>query len=81
MDKYQQPSEDECMTSVVQRHYGKLDKDALMDMVARQQTGELHAALYDFTGNNVYFSWAVISPATGDIIPAYKRYNTSAGHF
>ncbi|KAL3694171.1 hypothetical protein R1sor_007822 [Riccia sorocarpa] len=58
VDKYVQPSEDKCMPSVVQSCYGKLDEFTLLDMVAKQQTGALHTALYDFFSNNVLFSWA-----------------------
>lgn len=73
VDKYEQPSEDECMGSIVRKYYGRLDESALMDMVSRQQTGEVHTALYDFIGNNVYFSWAVKDSTTEEIIPAYRR--------
>ncbi|KAL2633569.1 hypothetical protein R1flu_005048 [Riccia fluitans] len=58
VDKYVQPSEDECMPSVVESYYGKLDEFALLDMVAKQQTGGMHIALYDFSSNHVLFSWA-----------------------
>jgi hypothetical protein len=74
VDKYEQPSEDECMGSIVQYNYGSLDETVLMDMASRQQTGEMHHVVYDFTGNNVYYSWAIKSPTTGTIIPAYQRY-------
>lgn len=75
VDKYEQPSDDKCMGSIVRYYYGRLEETSIVDMVSRQQTGEMHTALYDFIGNNVYFSWAIKSPISGDIIPAYRRYN------
>lgn len=72
VDKYVQPSQDQCMNSLVQKYYSALDVYAMTKMTALQQTGALHTALYDFEENAVLFSWATEN-ATGGFYPAYER--------
>ena len=58
IDKHTQPSNDPCMASVLEAHYGHMDVAAAIELVSRLQTGDIHLAIYDFVANTVYASVA-----------------------
>ncbi|KYR03163.1 acid ceramidase-like protein [Tieghemostelium lacteum] len=58
VDKHTQPNSDPCMPSLISEYYGQINAQALINLVAQFQTGDLHAAIYDFEANTVYISVA-----------------------
>jgi len=74
VNKHTQPSNDLCLTKLIQQNYGKIDALALIQIAAIHATGDTHAAVYDYTGNYIYISNA--SPVSKGAIPAFKRQFT-----
>ncbi|KAJ7211548.1 hypothetical protein O6H91_Y478100 [Diphasiastrum complanatum] len=73
IDKYVQPSNDPCMEDLVNNSYGVLNGTSLLKMVSVLRSGDMHIAIYDFSANLVYFSWAVMNQTMKTIQLAYKR--------
>eukprot|EP01119_Soliformovum_irregulare_P002490 TRINITY_DN12738_c0_g1_i1.p1 TRINITY_DN12738_c0_g1~~TRINITY_DN12738_c0_g1_i1.p1 ORF type:complete len:419 (-),score=78.89 TRINITY_DN12738_c0_g1_i1:50-1306(-) len=73
INKHTQPSEDTCMTQVLQQHYGNLDAiTAVKYVTALTESGDTHIAVYDYANQYMYISNA--SPwINGAATPAYNR--------
>jgi len=73
VNKHVQPSNDPCLGQVLQEQYGAIDSNYLMQYVtAKHQTGDAHAAVYDFASNWMYV--VIASPyINGSYTPAYDR--------
>ncbi|CAE7400368.1 dcd1B, partial [Symbiodinium sp. KB8] len=72
IDKHTQPSHHMCFGSLMEKLYGKLSPQNVISYVtALQQTGDTHAAVYDFGTSTMYVSNA--SPfVNGSATPAYN---------
>jgi len=78
VDKHSQPSSDPCLGSLLQASYGSIDAQALIDVTAQLQTGDMHAAVFDYGNDNIYIgvaSQTIPFPPSdpNDVIPAYNR--------
>ncbi|EFA74526.1 acid ceramidase-like protein [Heterostelium album PN500] len=73
IDKHVQPSNDACLSSVLQKQHGAINVQTYIDITGLAETGDLHAAVYDFTANQMYVSVASQDPSVIPIIPAYQR--------
>mmetsp|Transcript_8941 Transcript_8941/g.11057 ORF Transcript_8941/g.11057 Transcript_8941/m.11057 type:complete len:288 (-) Transcript_8941:56-919(-) len=77
IDKHKQPSTDPCLGSLLQEHYADLDCVTMLQRVAPlHETGDMHAALFDFAQNYMYVANASPVPQNGNaslVIPAYNR--------
>jgi len=78
VDKHSQPSSDPCLGSLLQGSYGSLGVQPLIDVTAQSQTGDMHAAVYDYGNDYVYLAVAsqgIPYPPSNpnDVIPAYDR--------
>jgi len=73
VNKHPQPSYDLCLGQLLEQQYGTIDSDYLIRHVtAQHQTGDTHAAVYDFTHNVIYI--VIAGPyANGTYTPAYDR--------
>jgi len=73
VNKHVQPSSDPCLGNLLQEQYGAIDSNYLMQHVAAEhETGDAHAAVYDFAQNLMYV--VVASPyVNGTYTPAYNR--------
>jgi hypothetical protein len=87
LDKHVQPSDDTCMGSVLTKFHGAIDARALVQgeeptflflsvnpfsVASLQQTGDTHAAVYDFKNMKMLVSNA--SPyVNGSVVAAYDR--------
>eukprot|EP01125_Pyxidicula_operculata_P021953 TRINITY_DN878_c0_g1_i1.p1 TRINITY_DN878_c0_g1~~TRINITY_DN878_c0_g1_i1.p1 ORF type:complete len:425 (+),score=84.40 TRINITY_DN878_c0_g1_i1:435-1709(+) len=72
IDKHTQPSQNPCLSSLIQKYYGALDVQALIQVAAVLGTGDAHAAIYDYAENFMYVTTA--SPyINGSFTPAYTR--------
>jgi len=73
VNKHVQPSNDPCLGDLLQEQYGAIDPLYLIQHVtAVHQTGDTHAAVYDFANNWIYV--VVASPfVNGSYVPAYDR--------
>lgn len=72
IDKHFQPSSDPCLGSALASRYGQVDELALIYAASMHQTGDNHAAVYDYARNFMYVASAS-SATTPPIIPAYNR--------
>ncbi|EGC40223.1 hypothetical protein DICPUDRAFT_146951 [Dictyostelium purpureum] len=77
IDKFVQPSNHQCLASVLQKSWGSIDATALINAAAQLQTGDLHIGLYDFAENQFYVSVGTQEGPLGNpnitIVPAYAR--------
>lgn len=73
INKHTQPSTDTCMTGLLQSRYGQVDAAFLIQVAAIQQTGDTHAAVYDYRNGQIYISSASAADAKGHSVPAYAR--------
>jgi len=73
INKHVQPSQDPCLGDLLKSQYGSIDAEYFIRHVAPEhQTGDAHAAVYDFAKNLVYA--VVASPyLNGTYTPAYDR--------
>jgi len=73
VNKHVQPSNDLCLGQLLQQQYGSIDSLYLIQHVtAEHQTGDTHAAVYDFAQNVIYV--VIASPfVNGTYTPAYDR--------
>lgn len=63
---------------LLEEFYGSLTAaNAISDIIARTQTGNLHIALYDLSGNDMYVSFAAKSDEDTEEKYAYQRSFTS----
>jgi hypothetical protein len=58
--------------SKLRAEYGHIDAAALIRTASLLQTGDAHAAIYDYHGNYMYVA-AASSPSTPPVIGAYDR--------
>lgn len=72
IDKHFQPSHDPCLGAALAERYGQVDELGLIYAASMHQTGDTHAAVYDYARNFMYVSSAS-SASTPPIIPAYNR--------
>eukprot|EP00042_Codosiga_hollandica_P049930 m.587845 g.587845 ORF g.587845 m.587845 type:complete len:423 (+) comp57990_c1_seq2:175-1443(+) len=81
VDKNVQPSTDPCLGSLLTEYYGALSPlNTIQNIISTFQTGDLHAAVFDFGNNDMYvgFAGAPILPngtaiLGGVVAPAYSR--------
>lgn len=78
VDKHTQPSSDPCLGSLLQKYYGNIGPQALIDVTALLQTGDMHAAIYDYKNDYVYVSVATQTvafppPDPSTVFPSYNR--------
>jgi len=78
IDKHVQPSGDPCMAQLLQQNYGNIDALNTINLISLFQTGDLHAAVYDFGANAMYVGVANQTgpfppPDQSQIMPAYDR--------
>lgn len=78
VDKHTQPSTDPCLGSILQSYYGDINAQALINVTSLLQTGDMHAAIFDYTENYAYLAVATQTipfppPNATDIMPAYNR--------
>jgi len=73
VNKHVQPSNDPCLGQLLEQQYGAIDPAYLIQHVtAEHQTGDTHAAVYDFKQNVIYV--VIASPwINGSYTPAYDR--------
>jgi len=72
VDKHSQPSHDPCLGSILQEAHGSVTPTTMVDVCATLQTGDTHAAVYDFLKMEMLVSNA--SPfVNGSFVPAYNR--------
>ena len=79
VDKHTQPSQDPCMTQLLEYYYQAIDPSAVFTNVTAQfQTGDTQALVYDFANDYVYVSnCGIWDPANGLYgQPAYDRQFT-----
>jgi len=73
VNKHYQPSTDPCLGGYLDANYGTIDYEVLLQATAYHETGDTHAAIYDFPNMNLYVTSAgVYDPKVG-AVPAYKR--------
>lgn len=72
IDKHFQPSYDACLGNALAEKYGQVDESALIYAASMHQTGDNHAAVYDYSRNFMYVASAS-SATTPPVIPAYNR--------
>eukprot|EP01133_Synstelium_polycarpum_P012990 gene12990-15280_t len=79
IDKHVQPSNDECLASLLQKYQDNgINPQAYIDIVAQAQTGDMHIGIYDFAANQMYIAVASQQgpyppPANFTLEPAYTR--------
>lgn len=79
IDKYLQPSDHPCMAQVLQAHYGAIDGPALIELVSRLGTGDIHLAIYDFANSAMYASVASIqTPVLNAYENRFFKFDTAA---
>ena len=72
VDKHVQPSHDPCLGSLLTQAHGSITPKSLIDIAATLQTGDTHAAIYDFKNMLMYVANA--SPFVNNTMtPAYAR--------
>jgi isopenicillin-N N-acyltransferase-like protein len=75
-DQHWQPSDDPCLPALVNEFHGQLTPEVVLrNVTALHQTGDMHIAVMDFAGRNLYVSnAAVYDAAVGSTPqPAYDR--------
>ncbi|EGC34478.1 hypothetical protein DICPUDRAFT_153322 [Dictyostelium purpureum] len=78
VDRHSQPSNDPCLANELISTYGSISAATLIDTVGKEETGDLHAAVYDFSENVIYVSIASTNipfpfPNKTMPSPAYKN--------
>jgi len=78
IDKHVQPSGDPCMAQLLEQNYGHINATNTINLISLFQTGDLHAAVYDFGANEMYVGVANQTgsfppPDQNAIQPAYSR--------
>jgi len=81
IDKHVQPSYDPCLGSKMVEYYGQLNGETIIrNIVGPFQTGDLHAAVYEFAPNTMYVSVAGVPinqnglpVLNGTVASAYER--------
>jgi len=73
INKHVQPSADPCLGDLLKVQYGSIDSEYLIrHVVAEHQTGDTHAAVYDYANNFIYV--VIAGPyVNGTYTPAYDR--------
>jgi hypothetical protein len=79
VDKHMQPSKDPCMGSIISTFYGSIDANSIISLVSLLQTGDMHAAIFDYKRDLMYVAVASqtvassSSTAPNPVQPAYDR--------
>jgi len=78
VDKHTQPSGDPCLASIIQASYGKIDVKTIIDLAALLQTGDMHAAIFDYAHDYMYVALAsqtipYPAPTPDPVQPAFNR--------
>lgn len=78
VDKHSQPSSDPCLGSILQKYHGVIDAQALINVTSLLQTGDMHAAIFDYGTNTAYIAVATQTipfppPDPTAVAPAYNR--------
>jgi hypothetical protein len=61
------------MANLLKSQYGSINALSLIQIAAQQETGDTHAAVYDYGKRIIYFSAASPQTLSSNAIPAYKR--------
>jgi len=73
VDKHAQPSSNQCVGSILQQFYGKIDATTYINyVVPMHQTGDMHIGVYDY-GNNLFYVSNASPWVNNTCIPAYQR--------
>jgi len=73
IDKHTQPSNHMCFGSLMTKYYGQLSPSNIIKYVtAQQQTGNTHAAVYDFKNSAMYVANASPYTKNGTVINSYE---------
>ncbi len=74
-DKTVQPSSNACLPALMDEFHGQLTPEVVIrNVTALHRTGDMHIAVMDFAGRNLYVSnAAVYDEAAGSAQPAYDR--------
>jgi hypothetical protein len=78
VDKHSQPSSDPCLGNILQKYHGIIDAEALINVTSLSQTGDMHAAVFDYGTNTAYIAVASQTvpfpvPDPTSVLPAYSR--------
>lgn len=78
VDKHTQPSQDPCMTQLLENYYGSLSSEVFYrNITAQFQTGDTQVVVYDYAADMIYVSnCGVYDPTTKINLPAYDRQFT-----
>eukprot|EP00048_Salpingoeca_helianthica_P017759 m.238896 g.238896 ORF g.238896 m.238896 type:complete len:424 (+) comp22108_c0_seq1:142-1413(+) len=77
MDKYDQPTSNSCLATLLQQYYGQITAALLATHVAPvSQTGDLHAAVFDYHNKLAYFANARKSSVATGGLNSYDRQFT-----
>jgi len=72
INKHKQPSTDPCLANLLKAQYGSINASSLMQIAALHETGDTHAAVYDYGRRLLYV--VVASPfQNGKEEPAFVR--------
>jgi len=73
INKHTQPSTDPCLGGLLEFFYGNIDAKALIQASAIHETGDTHAAIYDFGNDHLYLTSAGVYDPKRGAVPAYSR--------
>eukprot|EP00026_Physarum_polycephalum_P010846 Phypoly_transcript_11028.p1 GENE.Phypoly_transcript_11028~~Phypoly_transcript_11028.p1 ORF type:complete len:293 (+),score=37.39 Phypoly_transcript_11028:274-1152(+) len=78
VDKHSQPSSDPCLGSILKNYHGSINSQTLMDVTSLLQTGDMHAAVFDYGTNTAFIAVATQivpfpEPEPYMVMPAYNR--------
>lgn len=71
VDKHTQPSGDPCMPALIKQYYGSLNATNIIQIAAQFETGNMHAAVFDFSKRLAYVSNASPPGVNGTETPAF----------
>jgi len=71
INKHVQPSKEPCLGKLLQKEYGNINAETLIQVAAIHQTGDTHAAVYDYGDRFIYFVSATPF-INGTDTPAYN---------
>jgi isopenicillin-N N-acyltransferase like protein len=74
VNKHVQPSSEPCMNELMHAAYGAIDANALVQIAAVEATGDMHAAIYEWsTPPRMYVTNAATPDASGNVVYGYQR--------
>jgi len=73
VNKHVQPSQDPCLGEYLGANYGKIDYEVLLQAAAVHETGDTHAAIYDYPNDHIYVTSAGVYDPMHGAVPAFTR--------